>query len=381
MKISILIPCYNEELTIKRCINSCLYQTRPADEIIVVDDSSSDSTPDILKKYGDKIKVVKTLKNTGNKSYAQEFGLKFITGDVFITTDGDTMLSKSFVEIMEKEMADRNISAVAGYVKSLKFNWITACRAIDYVVGQNIDKLAQAYLNFVFVIPGAAGAFRTEIFRKEISFSHDTLAEDLDFTYRFHKTKNKIKYNRQAICYTQDPSSLKTYINQMRRWFAGGWQCFIKHFGVPDSPGMALELSFIYIEGLVYSFVMFLVPLLNLYLTAYLLVIYSFIVLLLAGYGSVKEKRYDIDYNWWYIHKGVRRAAAILKELPHTSFKFLDHPTMPKTTNEIEAQFGHLGKRWLAHRGLKTEKWEQFMKWFVYFYNQDKLSCRKTKED
>ena len=56
---------------------------------------------------------------------------------------------------------------------------------------------------------------------------------------------------------------------------------------------MALELSFIYIEGLVYSFVMFLVPLLNLYLTAYLLVIYSFIVLLLAGYGSVKEKRYD----------------------------------------------------------------------------------------
>jgi len=95
----------------------------------------------------------------------------------------------------------------------------------------------------------------------------------------------------------------------------------------------------------------------------------------------LKEKRYDIDYNWWYIHKGVRRAAAILKELPHTSFKFLDHPTMPKTTNEIEAQFGHLGKRWLAHRGLKTEKWEQFMKWFVYFYNQDKLSCRKTKED
>lgn len=88
----------------------------------------------------------------------------------------------------------------------------------------------------------------------------------------------------------------------------------------------------------------------------------------------LKERRYDIDWNWWYIHKGTRRAASILKELPYTSFKFLDNPLMPKTTNELEASFGHLAKRWLAHRGLKTEKWEQFMKWFVYFYNQDKQS-------
>lgn len=94
----------------------------------------------------------------------------------------------------------------------------------------------------------------------------------------------------------------------------------------------------------------------------------------------LKEKKYDLDYNWWYIHKGVRRAVSILKSLPQTSFKFLNHPTMPKTTNELEAQFGHLGKRWLSHRGLKTEKWESFMKWFVYFYNEDKLSCKKTKE-
>lgn len=95
----------------------------------------------------------------------------------------------------------------------------------------------------------------------------------------------------------------------------------------------------------------------------------------------LKEKRYDLDYNWWFIHKGVRRAIGILRSLPDTSFKFLYHPLMPKTTNELEAQFGHLGKRWLAHRGLKTEKWEQFMRWFVYFYNQEKISRRNIKED
>ena len=99
-----------------------------------------------------------------------------------------------------------------------------------------------------------------------------------------------------------------------------------------------------------------------------------------AHNAYLKEKKYDLDYNWWFIHKGVRRAVSILRELPFTSFTFLDFPLMPKTTNEIEAQFGHLGKRWLAHRGLKTEKWESFMKWFVYFYNQDKLSPRNTKK-
>lgn len=100
------------------------------------------------------------------------------------------------------------------------------------------------------------------------------------------------------------------------------------------------------------------------------------------SYNSfLKEKRYDLDYHWWFIHKGARKAVSTLRELPHTSFKFLDHPLMPKTTNEIEAQFGHLGKRWLAHRGLKTDKWEHFMRWFVYFYNQEKLSQKKTKED
>ncbi|MDP3882878.1 MAG: glycosyltransferase family 2 protein [Candidatus Staskawiczbacteria bacterium] len=294
MKISILIPCHNEELTIKRCLESCLKQTRPADEIIIVDDSSTDKTPEILKQFGWPVKVVKTAFNTGNKSYAQEFGLKFITGDVYIATDGDTVLDKNFVEIIEKDMQDEKISAVAGYVKSLKYNWVTASRALDYAISQNIDKLAQAYIGFIFVIPGAAGAFRTKVFKENILFTHDTITEDLDFTYRLNKMGRKIKYNRRAICYTQDPPSLKAYINQMRRWFGGGWQNIKKHITIPNSPGMALELTLIYVEGLIFSFVLFLLPLLNFYMAAYVFLIYLFIVSALAFFGSYKEKRFDL---------------------------------------------------------------------------------------
>lgn len=293
MKISILIPCYNEELTIERCILSCLNQTRKPDEIIIVDDCSTDGTRKVLRKFGNKIKVVRTTRNTGGKSYTQEYGLKFVTGDVFITTDGDTILKNNFVEIVEKDMKRKSVFAIAGHVKSLKYNWITACRAMDYSIAQNIDKVAQDYLNFIFVIPGAAGAFRTSVFKNKIIFSHDTITEDLDFTYRFHKMGYKIKYNRNAICYTQDPHTLKSYINQMRRWIGGGWQCFAKHIAIPDKPGMALELSLMYLEGLIYSTVVFLMPIINLYMAFNLFFLYCVLVFFLCIYGSIKEKRID----------------------------------------------------------------------------------------
>lgn len=296
MKISILIPCYNEELTIEKSLLACLNQTRPADEIIVIDDSSTDKTPQILKKFQDAklIKAIRTKSNTGNKSYAQEYGLNFVTGDIFITTDGDTILQKDFVEVIEKDMQNPAVAAVAGYVRSLKYNWITACRALDYAISQNIDKLAQAYMDFVFVIPGAAGAFRTQVFKNKIKFTHDTLTEDLDFTYRLHETGHKIKYNRKAVCYTQDPVTLKAYMQQMRRWFGGGWQNLLKHLDVPQKPGMALELSLIYIEGFSFSLMMFLLPVINLYLTAYILGIWFLIVAGLAFFGAYKENRPEL---------------------------------------------------------------------------------------
>jgi cellulose synthase/poly-beta-1,6-N-acetylglucosamine synthase-like glycosyltransferase len=293
IKISILIPCYNEELTIEKCIASCFLQSRPADEIIIVDDCSTDKTPEILKNFADKVKIVRTPQNTGNKSFAQEYGLSFVTGDFFITTDGDTILDKDFIKSIEKDMQKPSVVAIAGYIKSLRHNWLTACRGLDYAIGQNIDKLAQSYIDSIFVIPGAAGAFRTEIFRKVVKFDHDTITEDLDFTYRFHELGYKIVYNRRAICFTQDPFTLRSYICQMRRWFGGGWQNLMKHLKVHENPGMALEISLMYVEGIAYSFLMFALPIINLQMTVVLMGIYSIIVFIFSIFAAIKEKRVE----------------------------------------------------------------------------------------
>ena len=182
MKISILIPCHNEEKSIRKCVESCLNQTHTADQILVVNDGSTNRSGEILASFGSKIEVLTVSVATGNKSYAQQLGLTRIDGDVFIATDGDTVLDSDFVKRAAENFKDDKLTAVSGYVRSIKYNWLTACRELDYVIGQNLHKLAQSYINFILVIPGCAGAFRTRVFKEFITFDHDTLTEDMDFT-------------------------------------------------------------------------------------------------------------------------------------------------------------------------------------------------------
>ncbi|OGM28643.1 hypothetical protein A2801_00710 [Candidatus Woesebacteria bacterium RIFCSPHIGHO2_01_FULL_41_10] len=270
-------------------------QTRKPDQIIVVDDASTDKTFSILKTFGKKIKLVQMPQKGGNKSFVQQYGMRFITGDVFITVDADTILDKEFVAQVEKAFKNSHVAAFAGYVKSMKHNWLTACRELDYVIGQNIHKQAQGHLNYIYVIPGCAGAFRTNLFKRNISFDHDTLTEDLDFTYKLHKLGKKIVFERNAIVYTQDPSTLYSYVNQIRRWYSGGWQNLLKHKDLPfDRPQTALELSLVYLEGLLFASSLFLMPFINVHLYVTLFAVYFSTVVLFTLYAVRRSQRWDL---------------------------------------------------------------------------------------
>lgn len=93
------------------------------------------------------------------------------------------------------------------------------------------------------------------------------------------------------------------------------------------------------------------------------------------------EKRKDTNGRWWYVHRGVRKALRTLITASEESFTFLSHPLMPRTSNKIEGSISNLTSKHLIHRGFKQDKTESFIRWFVYFYNRNLLSQRKTKED
>lgn len=96
-----------------------------------------------------------------------------------------------------------------------------------------------------------------------------------------------------------------------------------------------------------------------------------------TNWWFLHEKRRDTQGHWWYIHTGVRKALRTILTAGESSFVFLDHPLMPKTTNELEATIGNLSSKHVIHRGLKRERTEAFLRWFIYFYNKDILSQRK----
>ncbi|KOY31192.1 glycosyltransferase family 2 protein [Vibrio parahaemolyticus] len=91
MKISIIIPAYNAEKTIKRAVESCKSFKKNLSEIIVIDDCSTDNTFNVLKKLELELDNIKIFKNNTNKgvSYSRNFGVNMSSGEYCIFLDSD----------------------------------------------------------------------------------------------------------------------------------------------------------------------------------------------------------------------------------------------------------------------------------------------------
>lgn len=97
--VSIIIPSFNSESTISRAIESIVNQSYSNLEIIIVDDSSKDSTLSILKNYKDKDKRIRVISSSTNYGpfVCKNYGLKIANGDFFTFHDSDDYCAKDYV--------------------------------------------------------------------------------------------------------------------------------------------------------------------------------------------------------------------------------------------------------------------------------------------
>src|SRR5689334_18648366 len=104
LSVSVIIPTYNRAAFIKQAIDSALNQTRVPDEIIVVDDGSTDNTAGILARYDHPVRVIRQ-ENSG-RSAARNLGIRESRGDLIVFLDSDDLLTPasiaSRVPIFEK---------------------------------------------------------------------------------------------------------------------------------------------------------------------------------------------------------------------------------------------------------------------------------------
>jgi len=87
LRISAVIPAYNNGRYISRAIDSVLAQTRPVDEIIIVDDGSADNTGEVVKRYGEKVRYIR--QDNAGASTARNTGIEAAAGDWIAFLDGD----------------------------------------------------------------------------------------------------------------------------------------------------------------------------------------------------------------------------------------------------------------------------------------------------
>jgi len=103
MKYSVIIPVYNAEKTIKRCLNSILKQQFRDYEIILVNDGSTDNSLDICRSYAEKYSNIITVnKNNGGASSARNAGLDRAQGDYILFVDSDDYVEDNYFEELER---------------------------------------------------------------------------------------------------------------------------------------------------------------------------------------------------------------------------------------------------------------------------------------
>ena len=98
-KVSVIIPVYNDEKYLKQCVESVLTQTYTNLEIILVDDGSTDHTPEICEEYREKYNQIRVLhKKNGGVGSSRNAGLALATGEYVLFVDHDDWLDQHHIE-------------------------------------------------------------------------------------------------------------------------------------------------------------------------------------------------------------------------------------------------------------------------------------------
>jgi glycosyltransferase involved in cell wall biosynthesis len=105
LSVSVIIPTYNRAAFIAAAIDSALNQTRPPDEVLVIDDGSTDQTPRILSRYESPVRVIRQP-NRG-RSAARNVGLRAVETDAVIFLDSDDLFMPRCIERCVRELEAR----------------------------------------------------------------------------------------------------------------------------------------------------------------------------------------------------------------------------------------------------------------------------------
>ena len=220
--VSILIPAYNEEKTITKTIKSVLNLDYPKDklEIIVINDSSTDNTANMVKKFKE-VKLIYNKHRGAGKASALNTGLKYANGELFAVIDADSEIEKYSLKNLISYFEDNKTGSVISSIKIRNpKNIYHHIQRLEYILATFIRKL-MSKIDTLHITPGVLSVYRTRLIKKLGGFDEKNITEDLEIALRLRANNYSVKMSPDSITYTRIPSDFKELWHQRIRWFRG----------------------------------------------------------------------------------------------------------------------------------------------------------------
>ena len=299
--VSIVIPAYNEEVTIEQSIKSLLALEYKLYEIVIVDDGSKDDTskvaveafnmhrinrpiqrriacqPEemIYESLDFKVPITLIRKKNGGKADALNMGINASKYPYFICMDADSVLQYDSLEkIVRPVLEEGDVVAVGGTVRPCNGAKIENGRVVSYHMPNRILPCMQVLeydrsflaarilfdkFNGSIIISGAFGLFKKSVVIDAGGYDSTTMGEDMELVVKLHEFcrehnyKYRIRYATDAVCWTQAPERLGDLCKQRRRWHIGLFQSMTRHRKLLANPKYGLVGTISYIYFLIYE--------------------------------------------------------------------------------------------------------------------------------
>ena len=299
--VTIVVPAYNEEVTIASTINSLLSLKYRLYEIVIVDDGSTDHTAQILRDTFHlyqisrpihrmipcqperavfetqefKVPITLICKANGGKADALNMGINASKFPYFVCMDADSVLQYDSLEkIVRPVLEDGTVVAVGGAVRPCNGTEIQNGHVISYHMPKQIIPCMQVLeydrsflaarilfdrFNGSIIISGAFGLFKKSVVIDAGGYDPTTMGEDMELVVKLHvfcrehAIPYRIRYATDAICWTQAPETLKDLCKQRRRWHIGLYESMSRHRRILANPKYGLVGFISYIYFLIYE--------------------------------------------------------------------------------------------------------------------------------
>ena len=211
--VSIIIPSYNSEKTIEKCLDALLNQSYSGKYEIILVDSSNDKTPEIIYSKYPQIKYIHLKKKT-DPGTARNIGIKESTGDPILFIDSDCVANPDWISniVLKHEQTDfdaiggcvcngndsRNSVAWAGYIAEFReFLPVFPEREVKHIPTCNIS-------------------YRRSVFKNRVFNPDYYPQEDLEFNFILRERGGKILFNPEIKIFHAHRDSLKTFLNHQK---------------------------------------------------------------------------------------------------------------------------------------------------------------------